>query len=116
MGTGDNARDVRERRLIKSAEGYRERLGECVMLLDEYVQGARGQGEYLTEIRFMVRYGDEGDILVVIKRESEGEKEIAFHSADTMAEAMSGALSRIGNGSLKWREDKPYEAGSNNGR
>lgn len=109
MGTGDNARDVRERRLIKAAESYRERLGECVMLLDDYVRGERGDGEFLTEIRLKIRYETEGDILVVLKRAHEGDKEIAFHSADNVAEAVKGAVNRMLNGSLTWREDEPYE-------
>lgn len=100
--------EVRERKLLRRAMKLQERMGESVLTLDDYITDTGGHNRYVVEIRFKVRYADEGDILIVVKRAGEGGKEIAFHSADTLGEAVISLANRMRNGSLKWREDKPY--------
>lgn len=112
MGTGDNLREARNRRLLKQAEGLRERIGEAVLTIEDFVNDPRDANMHITEVRLTVRYGEVGDILVVVKRTDGDKKEIAFHSADTVSEAVSGLASRLRNGSLSWREDTPYDNGS----
>ncbi len=108
MGTGDNVREAQQKRLLKAAESYVCRLGESVMYLALAVEDPPGGERWLKEIRFKVRYGVEGDVLVIVKAEGGSGNEIAFHSGDRLDDACQGLASRLRNGSLKWREDKPY--------
>jgi hypothetical protein len=56
------------------------------------VRAPRDDGEeYLVTVR---RVGDDGG------------PEVAFHSATTLGEALAGLVSRLDNGSLKWRVDE----------
>lgn len=108
MGTGDNLREARERKLLKAAETLIERLGEAVLHVDEYIRDPADGEHYISELRFRVRYDAEGDVLGVIKAETGAGKVIAFQSGDTVAEVLRGIVNRLRNGSLQWREDKPY--------
>lgn len=107
--------EARERKLIKRAERLQERMGESILTVDDYITGRLGDYDPITEVRFKVRYLDEGDILVVVKRKGEAGKTIGFGSADTLGEAVISLANRLKNGSIKWREDTPYDGWGSNG-
>ena len=109
MGTGDIAREAKEARLLKAAEGHVARVGDAVMYLALCVEDPPGGDRWLKEIRIKVRYGEEGDVLVVVKAEGSEGNQVAFHSGDRVDDVVIGLANRLRNGSLKWREDKPYE-------
>jgi len=108
MGTGDIAREAKEARLLKAAEGHVSRVGESVMYLALCVEDPPGGERWLKEIRFKVRYGAEGDVLVVVKAEGGEGNQVSFHSGDRLDDVVVGLANRLRNDSLKWREDKPY--------
>jgi hypothetical protein len=62
----------------------------------------------VTEIR--VRFPDAalGEYMVVLKGVSDEGKHVAFYRADDYESAVTGALLAWENGSLKWREDRPW--------
>lgn len=109
MGTGDNLREARERKLLKQAESMRARIGESILTIEDHIHDPREGQMHLNEVRLTVRYDSVGDVLAMLKRSDGTVKEVAFHSADTISEVVSGIASRLRNGSLKWREDKPYD-------
>ncbi len=109
MGTGDLVREAKEKKLLKSAENYVGRLGLAVISLDDNITDTPDGEHFVNEIRFKVRYDEQGDILVVVKAFGGPGKTIAFHSADTVAEGLLGLANRLTNGTLKWKEDKPYD-------
>jgi hypothetical protein len=53
-----------------------------------------------------------GELLVILKGVAGTTKVVAFHSADDLFEALAGALSRVENDTLKWREDTPWDGGT----
>lgn len=110
MGTGDVLREAREKKLLKTAENIRSRVGEAVLTLDDYVTDPRDTEAYIKEVRLRIRFDDEGDVQGIVKREGENGKEIAFHNGDSLAQTLQGLANRMRNGSLKFREDKPYGA------
>ncbi len=109
MGTGDIAREAKEKRLLKAAATHVGRVGESAMYLAQCVEDPPGGERWLKEIRFKVRYGEEGDVLVVLKAEGSEGNQVAFHSGDRVDDVIIGVAARLRNGSLKWREDKPYD-------
>ncbi len=111
MGTGDNAREAQEARLLQSAERHVCRVGEALMYLALCVEDPPGGERWLKEIRLKVRYGSEGDVLAVIKAEGTEGEQVAFNSGDRLDDVIVGLASRMRNGSLKWREDRPYGEG-----
>jgi len=109
MGTGDRKQDDKTQLAIRRAQALIRRYGECLLVIQEYIEGARGDGDFVVELRFKARYALEGDMLVVVKAEGEQGERIAFHSAGTLPEAVQGVANRLMNGDLKWKEDKPYD-------
>lgn len=65
-------------------------------------------GTVLASMRVRIPSEDEGEYLIVLKARQEGRAVVGFHAADTFAEAVMGALNRLRNKSIKWRDDE-YE-------
>jgi hypothetical protein len=59
----------------------------------------------ITEVRVKKPKEPNGQVMVVVKARDEDTAYVAFHSADSGADALKGALERIQNKQLKWRED-----------
>jgi len=62
----------------------------------------------VTEVR--VKFPDVplGEFMVVLKGVSDEGKHVAFYKADDYESAVTGAILAWENGSLKWREDRPW--------
>ena len=86
-----------------------QRLQLLLMLLETWMNGEDLQGMAIE--RITVRSGADrgGEVLVIVKARMEGQPWVGFHSAQSPEEAIRGALERIRNNDLKWREDTPYE-------
>lgn len=66
----------------------------------------------VTEIRVRSAREAGEDILVTIKAQTyDGKKFIGFHAAQSLPEALRGAVERLNNATLKWKEDKPFGGG-----
>lgn len=100
--------NARHRTSIAAADRMMRRWGEALEHLDRHVMETPDEEHYITEVRLRVRYDDAGDVLAIVKADGPGGKGIAFHSDATPATALVGLVARLNNGSLKWREDKPY--------
>jgi hypothetical protein len=78
---------------------------------DRHLETEMSDGLTITEIRIRAAREPGGEMLVTIKAQtSDGQRFVGFHGAFTLEEAMRGALERIDNATLKWREDRPYGA------
>jgi hypothetical protein len=73
------------------------------------LESARLMEGNITEIRVRGPKNGSPEIMVIVKAEVDGTLFVGFHSADTYGDALKGALERIQNGQLKWREDKPFQ-------
>jgi hypothetical protein len=49
---------------------------------------------------------DRGDYLLVLRGTTPDGAVVAFHNAPTLWETLEGAVNRLKNGSLKWKEDQ----------
>lgn len=87
----------------------RERLQLLLWILEDWMLQEDTQGMTITEVRTRVGTGSGGLFLTIVKATFEGRPYVGFHSADTPEDAIRGALERIRNTDMKWREDKPYE-------
>lgn len=91
------------------AKRARERTQLLLWMLDSWMREEDMQGMVIDQI--VIRNGrDRGDEpLVIVKARFEGRKYVGFHSATDVEAAVQGALERVRNQDMKWREDRPYE-------
>lgn len=90
------------------------RLGELVNTMEASIDNLWDDQIQVTSIRLSLSNETRSDVLVVIKATTEGEAILAFHSAETIPEAVTGLCNRLKNKSLKWKEDE--YANQNNGK
>lgn len=109
MGNGDWLQGDREEASKRAAARLLSKLGTRLEQLDRFIQEVPDDDTHITEVRFKVRYSTVGDVLGVVKADTSKGKQIAFHSDDTVSEALVGIVNRLNNGTLVWKEDKPYE-------
>jgi hypothetical protein len=62
----------------------------------------------ITEIRIRRRNPETGEVLVIVKARDEEMSYVGFHSEPETELALKGALERVRNGQMRWREDQ-YE-------
>lgn len=93
-------------------ERYVRRLGYLVMAMDAWVGVPSGDGSRITELRLRAARAPGEDCLVIVKMLSDGRRWVAFHGAENPSDALRGALERLKNDQLQWKQDK-YAQGSN---
>lgn len=81
------------------------------MRLDELMQQEDLQGLQLVEIRVKEAPSNPGEFLVVLKARLEGRPVVAFSSGSTVLDAISTAVERMRNSTMRWREDRPFPTG-----
>lgn len=62
----------------------------------------------LTEVRVKFPTETQPEFLVVLKGHSDGGPVVAFHQGSSFFEVLPGALRRLQNKDLKWKEDRPW--------
>jgi hypothetical protein len=85
-----------------------KRLGKAMIFMDEVMSAAADDDIRLVEVRVRPAGSGEGEYLVVVKADTPYGRQVGFHSADVPSEALRGAMERIRNKTMKWREDTPY--------
>jgi len=53
--------------------------------------------------------GWEFRMVLVVSCEDEGERQVGFHSAETIAGCFMGMYRRVKTGDIRWKADKPWE-------
>lgn len=101
-----------ERKAAEQLRRKRQRLQLLLMLLDEWMMDIDTQGMQITNIRVRSPLEGHGEFLVIVKARFEGRPYVGFHSAASVEDGLIGALERIRNNDLKWREDQPYKEGA----
>jgi len=92
-------------------DGYITKLGYALLRLDKVMELETPDGLTMREIRIRVPQAEGDDYMVVVKATAGGHPFVAFHAAAEAHEALKGAIERIANGHMKWREDRPYQPG-----
>jgi hypothetical protein len=78
-------------------------------MLDEWLEMSGEMVDRLIEVRVKGPKTIGGDTLVIVKALVEGKRKIAFHSAASSSEAVKGALEKVYNDSLVFKDDVPWE-------
>lgn len=78
--------------------------------IDGYLDTIQEERPTLTSLLVKCDPDDERGVLVVVKGYQGAAWFVAFHRADTVSAAISEVGNRLRNGSLKWREETPYES------
>lgn len=91
------------------AKRKRQRLQGLLYQLEEWMMAEDTQGMRITHMTVRSGFERGGEFLVTVKAQIEGRLYVAFHSANSPEDAITGALDRARDNALKWREDTPYE-------
>lgn len=82
------------------------RAAEQLLRLDRVLERLWDEGRRVLSmsVRMPREYGD--DVLVVIRCDYDGAREVAFVSSDSVLDAVRKAAASLENGSVKWRDDE----------
>ncbi len=89
-------------------------IGSSLERLDRFIVEVPDDEHHIRSITIKMRFDDVGDILLMVKADSGSGPKIAFQAAESVAACITGIVNRLDNGSVKWREDLPYEQRHNN--
>lgn len=99
---GSGRRDELERRW--------ELGGRAVDELGLAMTGYRNISMQVTGLSIRAPRVQNDDFLVTVKAiDADGAPWVAFHGSPDLLDALRGVWNRLGNGSLKWREDRPFQ-------
>jgi len=102
----DGGKPERHREQAESA--LRDKVVRQLLWAEKAINDAEERDCFVRDIRLVNKLALGGGWLAVIRAESSEGKFVAFHGGDTYMETVSGVVARLQNGSLKWKEDKPY--------
>jgi len=92
----------------RAAQRLLERYGKRLEQLDRWIEDPPDGETWITAITFKTASGYDGGVMGMIKATVGKDNRIAFHGAETLGECLTGIVGRLDNGTLKWKEDKPY--------
>jgi hypothetical protein len=107
----DEVYQAREDASRVAATNILTRLGAAVERLDRFVTEVPDDEHHIQSITIRFRYDYIGDVLLVARALCGKGKVVAFQTADSLQGAIQGFVNRLDNGTVEWREDKPYERG-----
>lgn len=89
---------------------FAARVGLTMLALDELMDAKEFDEVNIREIRVMQNKDGSPGVLAVVKAVVEGRMLVGFSQGMNPSEAIASAVERIKNNSMKWREDRPYQA------
>lgn len=92
-----------------SAIAYQEhlmRIGQHVQDLDRLKWEATEKRPVVYEVKLKCDPDDEQGVLAIVRGYTPGGYVVAFHREETLWETIVGLSKRLGNNSLKWKEDQ----------
>jgi len=82
------------------------RMGDVLVRMEHTLEKAYENEVDVKRISVTMPDMERGDYMVYVSAYVDGKKMVAFHGGATFSEAIVGAIDRLANRSLKWREDK----------
>jgi hypothetical protein len=84
-----------------------DRAKLCCEILDRACQGVTYGGVEVTSVKFnLAGYPTAESLAIVTGVDHDGTPIVAFHRAVSFGELFTGLVSRLANGTLKWKEDE----------
>jgi hypothetical protein len=81
------------------------KIGERMLGADTVFERSYTRGDVVLSMSLRVPELDGEDWLVTVRAYQEARRVVGFHAAPTFSEAVVGALNRLENGSMKWKDD-----------
>lgn len=85
------------------------KTGRRVRELERTMLRLEEDGVTIKMLKLNCKAGPRGEWLAILTAQGEEGGLVAFHSADGLPEVLAGLSTRLGNGSLKWKEDEYAE-------
>lgn len=85
------------------------RLGEVLSSFEKRHEGFGDDEGFIKAIRFVPASPVRAENLLVITAFWDGADVVAFQRGFSLAECLQGFINRLGNGSIKWKEDEYAE-------
>lgn len=101
-----------ERGALNEAASYADAIykdWQKVDSLDRIVERLDENDMIVLGLRFKVPDGDGASWLAIVTARSPEGDLVAFHDAPTFRECLIGTVNRLSNGSMKWKENKPWK-------
>lgn len=89
----------------KEFRAWQDKLTRMIMRLNEMFTSGELQGAKLRELRARAPQSQGGDVLLIVKVESEGTRFVAFISGEDMETALLSLVNKAHNKSLKFKDD-----------
>ncbi len=110
----DDVHFEREEASKRAAARLIMKLGSALEKLDTWTLESPDDERYIVGINIKVRYDSVGDVLAVVRADTANGPVVAFHTGTDVSSVVLGLVNRLDNGSLKWREDTPWEGSNGN--
>jgi len=85
------------------------RVGENLLVFEARVAQLDEEGVGMVSFTVRMPTHDKPDVLVVLRGVTDAGSVVGFHGAATVWEALNGALERVYNRSMKWKEDQGWQ-------
>lgn len=95
-----------EEKADKTLEDLARRIGITLLNFERRIEQLDEEGVQLRRLSIRLPTEEKPDYLITIGAVGETSDIVAFHGGVSLAEALRGALERIYNRSLKWRDDE----------
>jgi hypothetical protein len=96
---------TRQTDFLENVERKAKSLWLGMTLLWDVHEGRQVMDGQITEIRIKRPRFEGDDTMVIVKALADGKKFVAFHTSDSAPGALAGAMARLEQKQLKWRED-----------
>lgn len=93
---------------LQSVANYQRRmirLGETLMRIEPVLESLFDEDVELRSVTVKFPTEETGDYFVIARAYEKGKPVVAFHAAQTFAEAVEGWANRLKNRSLRWKAD-----------
>lgn len=82
------------------------RAGGQILMMNRWLDGERALGVRILSLKLRLPTEARPECVVVVSGYKDGTYLVGFHSADMPAEAIRGAVARVENGTMVWRNDQ----------
>lgn len=95
-----------EQKANRTVEHLAQQIGMSVLNFERRIEQMSDAGVTVRGMAVRLPTEEKPDYLITVRADGENAAMVAFSGGLTLAEVLRGTIERMGNGSLKWREDE----------